>query len=301
MIRRSLALVALCALTLSSSLIAAQQPNTSELRLVVVDETGAGIPAATVTVTPAVGEPVTFVGDDRGRATSPPLPIGQATIVVDYPGFDPVSVPVNLRRGAVNQTVTLKIAGLKEDVVVKDTTSDSTKESAATTTLTQVEIDALPDDPDDLQAQLEALAGPGGATFFMNGFRGGRLPSKDEIRAIRIRQNSFSADGHDAGRASIEIITRPSPQLAGNLNVGFKGEPLGETTEFVRGGNKEVVFNLELEFPILTAAGIKGVIFTDAGNAWNLEENYCKSSEAIRYAAIKPCFNGIDSLATLRT
>ena len=222
--RYRIALIAFCSLTLFGSSVAAQQPNTSELRLVVVDETGAGIPAATVTVTPAAGEPVTFVGDDRGRAISPPLPIGQATIAVDYPGFEAVSVPINLRRGAVNQTVTLKIAGLKEDVVVNDTTSDSTKESAATTTLTQVEIDALPDDADDLQAQLEALAGPGGATFFMNGFRGGRLPSKDEIRAIRIRQNSFSADGHDAGRASIEIITRPSPQLAGNLNVGFKGD-----------------------------------------------------------------------------
>jgi outer membrane protein insertion porin family len=58
------------------------------------------------------------------------------------------------------------------------------------------------------------------------------------------------------------------------VNVGFKGEPLGETTEFVRGGNKEVVFNLELEFPILTAAGIKGVIFTDAGNAFDDNQGF---------------------------
>jgi hypothetical protein len=221
--RYLVALIAL-GLTLSGLPVAAQQPNTSELRLVVVDETGAGIPAASVTVTPANGEPITFMGDDRGRATSPPLPVGPATIAVDYPGFEPISMPVTLRRGAVNQTLTLKIAGLTEEVVVNDTTSDSTKESANTTTLTQTEIDALPDDPDELQAQLEALAGPGGATFFMNGFRGGRLPTRDEIRAIRIRQNSFSADGHDAGRSSIEIITRPSPQLAGNLNVGFKGD-----------------------------------------------------------------------------
>jgi len=30
--------------------------------------------------------------------------------------------------------------------------------------------------------------------------------------------------GHDAGRSSIEIITRPSAELAGNLNFGFKGD-----------------------------------------------------------------------------
>lgn len=62
--------------------------------------------------------------------------------------------------------------------------------------------------------------------------------------------------------------------LGPRVNVGFKGEPLGETTEFVRGGNKEVVFNLELEFPILTAAGIKGVLFTDAGNAYDDNEGF---------------------------
>lgn len=203
---------------------AAAQANTTELRLVVVDETGAGIPAATITVTPASGEPITFAGDDRGRAISPALPAGAATVLVDYPGFEPYSAALTLRRGAMNQTITLKIAGVSEDVVVSDTSADALTNSAATTTLTQEEIDALPDDADELQAALEQLAGPGGATFFMNGFRGGRLPSRDEIRSIRIRQNSFAADGHDAGRSSIEIITRPSAQLGGNLNFGFKGD-----------------------------------------------------------------------------
>jgi hypothetical protein len=213
----------LAAPPVASTAAAAQQANTSELRVVIIDETGAGIPAATVTVTPASGEPITFTGDDRGRAISPALPAGNATVVVDYPGFEPYSAALTLRRGATNQTITLKIAGVTEEVVVTDT-SDTLTNAAATTTLTQDEIDALPDDADELQAALEQLAGPGGATFFMNGFRGGRLPTRDEIRSIRIRQNSFAADGHDAGRASIEIITRPSAQLGGNLNFGFKGD-----------------------------------------------------------------------------
>jgi outer membrane protein insertion porin family len=67
------------------------------------------------------------------------------------------------------------------------------------------------------------------------------------------------------------------------------------------GGNMQYYQNLELEFPIVDAVGLRGVVFTDAGNAWNLEDNYCKASEAIRYAAINPCFHGFDSLTTLRT
>ena len=212
-------------LLLAAPSAAQQQPNTTELRLVIVDETGAGIPAATVTVTPASGQPVTFTGDDRGRAISPALPVGAATVLVDYPGFAPHQAPITLRRGAMNQTITLKIAGVAEEVTVSnESAEDALRAATATTTLSQEEIDALPDDEEELRLVLEEMAGPGGATFFMNGFRGGRLPSRDEIRAIRIRQNSFSADGHDAGRSSIEIVTRPSSQFAGNLNLGFKGD-----------------------------------------------------------------------------
>ena len=41
------------------------------------------------------------------------------------------------------------------------------------------------------------------------------------------------------------------------------------------GGNMQLFYNLELEFPIIEEVGIKGVIFTDGGNAWNLEDALC--------------------------
>lgn len=68
------------------------------------------------------------------------------------------------------------------------------------------------------------------------------------------------------------------------------------------GGNLMYFQNLELEFPIIDKVGIRGVLFTDAGNAWNLEQNYCKTASGNDpYPAISPCFEGLDSLATLRT
>ncbi|HEX7454322.1 MAG TPA: outer membrane protein assembly factor BamA [Polyangiaceae bacterium] len=68
------------------------------------------------------------------------------------------------------------------------------------------------------------------------------------------------------------------------------------------GGNLEYFQNLELEFPIVESVGVRGVLFTDAGNAWNLENNYCKAGgQSIQYAVVSPCFNGISSLAELRT
>jgi len=57
--------------------------------------------------------------------------------------------------------------------------------------------------------------------------------------------------------------------LGPTQRVSVRGDPTSETFEFIVGGNKEVVFNLEIEFPIVEAAGIKGVIFADAGNAYD--------------------------------
>ena len=52
------------------------------------------------------------------------------------------------------------------------------------------------------------MAGPG-AQMFVDGFRGGRLPPKDQIQQIRFNSNSFSAEYHDAGMVRVEVITRP--------------------------------------------------------------------------------------------
>ncbi len=43
------------------------------------------------------------------------------------------------------------------------------------------------------------------------------------------------------------------------------------------GGNFEWHYNLEIEFALIEEVGIRGVIFTDGGNAWNLEDRLCQS------------------------
>ena len=225
----------ICGLILAiAAPLAAQNTNQSQLRLVVVDETGAGIPSATIVVTPASGPAITFSSDEHGIASSPSLPIGSAKVHVEFEGFEPFEGTLNLRRGALNQTVTLKIAGLKEEVVVSDTTAtDDRRGNAQSTTLEQAEIDELPEDPDELADVLTAMAGGNGAVFQVNGFRGGRLPSRDEIRQIRFRTNSFAADNHDAGRTQIEIITRPNVrEWSGNGSFNYRSDSMNARNAF---------------------------------------------------------------------
>jgi hypothetical protein len=229
--------------------------NQTQLRLVVIDETGAGIPQATVTVTPVNGEAVTFATDERGLAMSPTLATGTVQLHVEFPGFEPFESTLTLRRGAVNQTVTLKIAGVTEEVVVNDAAAtDDRRGNSFTTTLEQSEIEELPEDPEELAEVLTQMAGAAGAIFQVNGFRGGRLPSRDEIRQIRFRINSFSADNHDAGRTQIEIITRPNVQIwSGNASLNYRGDEMNARNAFATAETPEQnrQFNMGLRGPLV--------------------------------------------------
>ena len=236
--------------------LGAQTANQAQLRLVVVDETGAGIPNATVVVTPVSGEPITVMSDERGLVTVQGLAAGSVQLHVEFPGFTAHDATVNLRRGANNQSVTLGIAGLQEEVVVSDlTATDDRSGNAQTTTLEQDEIDALPDDPDELALALQQMTGGSGATFQVNGFRGGRLPAREEIRQIRFRTNSFAADNHDAGRTQIEIITRPNVrEWSGNANMGYRSSEFNAKNAFARLQTPEEIrrFNMSLRGPLVT-------------------------------------------------
>jgi hypothetical protein len=248
-------LVIVVALFIAAPLAAQQNANQSQLRLVVVDETGAGIPAATIVVKPGSGAAITFTTDERGVASSPSLPVGAATLHVEFGGFEPYDGTITLRRGAMNQNVTLKIAGLTEEVVVNDTTAtDDRRGNSQSTTLEQAEIEELPEDPDELADVLTAMAGGSGAVFQVNGFRGGRLPSRDEIRQIRFRTNSFSADNHDAGRTQIEIITRPNVrEWSGNGSFNYRSDAMNARNAFATAKTPEENrnFNFGARGPII--------------------------------------------------
>lgn len=90
---------------------------------------------------------------------------------------------------------------------------------------------------------------PEGVPIFERFFLGGIF----NVRGFRL----FSL-GPRAG-----LPTRTDPNAA----VRAGGEPIG--------GNMQLFYNLELEFPILEEVGIRGVLFTDGGNAWNLEDSLC--------------------------
>ena len=200
------------------------------LRVTVVDPSGAVIVGAQVDVrpsAPAGAAAVSMQTGARGDADFNLLEPGRYTIHVESPGFEPYDArDVRVRAGDNRREVKLAIAKLAETVDVgrdpRERASDPRSDAFATI-LGQAQIDELPDDPDEMEQALKDMAGPG-AVLRVNGFRGGRLPSKDQIQQIRFRRNMFAADTHEAGNISVDITTKPGlERWRGATNAGLRG------------------------------------------------------------------------------
>jgi len=195
----------------------AQTTATAALRVTVLDPSNAIIVGATVTVTGA--EPATSAqkvpetkSAENGIATFTGLAPGRYTIQADFPGFETrLLQEVRLRSGENRQVAILSISKLEASVTVeqdKQLAAADPRGRSFGTTLTREEIEALSDDPQTLQQQLQDMAGPG-AVIRIDGFEGSSLPAKAQIRSIRISRDQFAAEFHSAGGVSIEIITQP--------------------------------------------------------------------------------------------
>jgi len=224
----------------------------STLRVIVRDATDLGLPTASVTITDAQGAAQQVAVDPQGIATFAGLQPGAYQVKVSAEGFREQTVQVNVRRGNNNTTVTLVVA-ISEQITVADQAADERRDNGFTQTLTPDEIDALSDDPDEMADQLEQMAGPG-AQIYVDGFRGGRLPPKDQIQQVRINSNSYSAEYHDAGLVRIEVITRPGMGgWRGRANVGFRDDALNARNAFspTKEPTEQQRYNISFQGPIV--------------------------------------------------
>ncbi len=185
----------------------------------VKDSTGAMIPGASVTLTDENGGITQAKSGSDGTYTIRGVPPGTYSISATMPGLaQNGGVAVSVSTGQIARAdVVMKPAEVKQEVTVQEenTTQLGLEPSQNVDALVfkGTELDSLPDDPDDLQQDLQALAGPSagpnGGEIFIDGFSSGRLPPKESIREIRINQNPFSGEYDKLGFGRIEIFTKP--------------------------------------------------------------------------------------------
>ncbi len=200
--------------------------TTGSLHGKVADPSGAVIPGATVTVKSSTGQTSTATSGGDGSYEVKNLAPGQYSITVSAEGFAPYSRgPVTIGGHAQMLDIPLQIEVVQEKVNVEsegNTLDTAPSNNANTVVLKGKDLDSLSDDPDELQSELQALAGPSagpnGGQMYIDGFTAGQLPPKSAIREIRINQNPFSAQYDKLGYGRIEIFTKPgSDKFHGQL------------------------------------------------------------------------------------
>ncbi|MEJ7618733.1 MAG: carboxypeptidase regulatory-like domain-containing protein [Pyrinomonadaceae bacterium] len=233
----SLAVVSLC---FNTSILA--QQGTGILRGQVTDDFGGTIVGATVTVTDQSGTQKTATTNAEGLYALAGLVPGAYSVLVVAAGFAPFQgAAVDVapgRREPLN--IKLSVALAQEEVTVAAETPVSTapENNAGAVVLRGADLEALPEDPDDLASALQALAGPSagpnGGQIYIDGFTGGRLPPRESIREIRVNQNPFAAEYDRPGFGRVEILTRPgTDSFRGQAFFNFQDESLNSRNPFV--------------------------------------------------------------------
>jgi hypothetical protein len=209
----------LCA-TLAGAQTAPATAAFGALRGQVTDPSGAAIANADVVLTPAATSAtlIKTKTDGQGAYEFKALPPGQYSLTLVAPGFalyenDNVVVAAGQ---SLRLNVAMAIEVEQQKVQVSDTvpTVDvNPANNAGAIVISGKELEALPDDPDELLTDLQALAGPSagpnGGQMYIDGFTAGQLPPKASIREIRINQNPFSSEYDKLGYGRIEIFTKP--------------------------------------------------------------------------------------------
>ena len=209
----------------------------------VLDGSGAVIPGANVTVTGPGGETQTVVADEEGSYEFKSLPPARYSLRATAPGFEispDIEVEVVASRDKT-QNLSLTIERLQQEISVEDDAFGQVgvdpQSNVGALVLRGEDLEILSDDPDDLAAELQALAGPSagpsGGQIFVDGFSGAQIPPKSSIREIRINSDPFSAQYDQLGFGRIQISTKPGTDtLRGRLSFGFSDESLNSRNPF---------------------------------------------------------------------
>jgi hypothetical protein len=230
-------------------------PGNASVEVVVKDPSGALVNKAQVQLIRNGKSQSLSSTNQRGEARFNKVPAGRYQIHIEAPGFKAQDVDLDLTTGSHHREVTLEIDVIKVDVDVEEEAqvrNTNPNGTAFTNVLTAEQIAQLPDDPEEFENAINQLAGPG-AQMRVNGFRGGKLPPKSQIREIRFRMNPYAAENHDAGFGFVDITTKPGVNSwHGSFNFGFRDEAMNGRQVFApfRGPEQQRRFGFSLEGPL---------------------------------------------------
>jgi len=156
-----------------------------------MDETGAVVPGARITlVGPSGASKVVSSGSDGSYSIAGLVP-GSYTVRAEAPDLTQTQpLKIVLTSGGQTLNVQMKVASVTQQVTVQENGGPSVTTEPANNATAMVlrgeDLQTLSDDPDDLQSDLQALAGPSadpeGGEIYNAGSAGARLFQRQAAR-----------------------------------------------------------------------------------------------------------------------
>jgi hypothetical protein len=295
-----LGLFAFVGLVLTPAILLAQT-DFGTLRGQIVDPSGAVVTDAVVLLTTPSGGSIDATTNKEGFYEFRALAPGKYTVKAVAPGFAVFTKEsVEITAGQVQKlNVALTIEEQKQKVEVNDSPTNvsvSPENNAGMVVLKGKDLEALSDDPDELQADLQALAGPSagpnGGQIYIDGFTGGTLPPKASIREIRINQNPFSAEYDKLGYGRIEIFTKPgTDQWHGEAYLSGNSSAFNSRNPFETSSNGAPLPGYDsTQF----SGNLGGPLSKKASFFFNIEHRNIHDLSIISAKVLDPNFNVID-------
>jgi hypothetical protein len=214
-------------------------PARSKLIVTVSDPSGAVIPEATVTVVGlddgvkniAVPPAKTLAS---GIATFEGLTPGRYSIKAEFPGFElGLLRDIRVNRGDNKHVLVLPLKNMSESVTVgaENQAADRAGKAFGLNISSDL-LEALSDDPSEMQRQLADIAGPD-AIFRVDSFEGQQLPPKSQIKSIHVTRDQFAAETEQPGSTFVDVITQPGVgAIRGGANLSFRDSSMSARSQF---------------------------------------------------------------------
>jgi hypothetical protein len=220
---------------------AAQDAREGRVQVTVVDPSGLVVPEAVVTIiglepsTQALTLPEVRT-TDKGIAILERVTPGRYSVRAEFPGFDlGLLRDIRVRAGDNRHVVVLPLQKLEDAVTVSRDAQATAADRRSTefgVKMSQAQIEALSDDPNELARQLAELAGPD-AIIRVDSFEGQQLPPKAQIKSIHVTRDQFAAEAAQPGSTFVDVVTQPGVgPLRGATNFSLRDGSLTGRSQF---------------------------------------------------------------------
>ncbi|MGI9036162.1 MAG: TonB-dependent receptor domain-containing protein [Pyrinomonadaceae bacterium] len=205
----------------------------SSLQIILTDSESALITRALIKLKTRGGKTIKEInGEQSENFVLSPVKEGVYVLEIQSNGFEPLVKNIEIKRGENVLNITLEVSAIKANVEVTREQAEKRFEEAFSRNLSVEEIEALPSNPDEIEAELKRKYGDD-ILIRVNGFTGGRLPPKEMIASIKVIRSSFDAEFHQIGQTIVDIKTKAGlPKIFGFFAFNFNDARMNARNAF---------------------------------------------------------------------